>query len=428
VAKLATNSEDVMPARGARSDAPDNLSRDRVLEILEARERSSQHELANRADAGPDVLSYLATKGAAVIRRAVAANMGTPAAANRLLADDADEEVRAELARKIGRLMPGLAKEESEKLRTLTIETLEKLANDQLPRVRAILSEEIKALDCVPRKVIRKLAFDLEMIVAAPILEYSPLLSDADLMEVIATAKASEALSVIAKRKFLSASVSDAIVTSLDVPAVAALLANPDAQVRAKALDDIIERAEKIRAWHQPLVMRAELSQRAIRRIASFVGAALIELLGQTHKLDPETRDLLNHHMRHRIEIGADAHRFDEEQAAATVEQARRAGKLDDGFVDSAAEAGKREVVTLALSVLANVPPDTVRKILAFQSAKPITALAWHAKLSMRVAFRIQRSLMKLPVDELLPAREGVRFPLNDDEMRWHLSYFDVQV
>jgi uncharacterized protein (DUF2336 family) len=415
-----------MPAKGAPTHAPETLSRDQVLEILEEREKSAQHELAGRTDAGPDVLLYLAAKGAAVIRRAVAANMATPAQANRLLADDADDEVRAELARKIGRLMPDLDKQESAKLRALTIETLEKLANDQMPRVRAILAEEIKSLDCVPKKVIRKLAFDLEMAVAAPILEYSPLLSDADLMEVIATAKASEALTAIAKRKFLSANVADAIVTSLDVPAVAALLANPDAKVRAKALDDIIARAEKIRTWHQPLVMRADLSQRAIKRIANFVGAALIEMLARNHKLDAKTREHLNRQLRHRIESGDDVHRSEEEQAAGEIEVARRKGKLDDGFVDAAAEAGKREVVTLALSALANVSPETVRKILQFRSAKPVTALVWHAKLSMRVAFRIQRFVMKLPASELLPARDGVRFPLSDDEMRWHLSYFDV--
>ncbi|HVZ69023.1 MAG TPA: DUF2336 domain-containing protein [Rhizomicrobium sp.] len=415
-----------MTNSGAKPQVPDKLSQDEILKILEEREKSTHHELASRTDAGPDVLLYLATKGAAVIRRAVAANMATPAQANHILADDEDDEVRSELARKIGRLMPDLDKEQNEKLRALTIETLEKLADDQLPRVRAILAEEIKALDCVPKKVIRKLAFDLEMIVAAPILEYSPLLSDADLMEVIATAKASEALTAISKRKYLSANVADAIVTSLDVPAVAALLANPDAEVRAKALDDIIERAEKIRAWHQPLVMRADLSQRAIKRIATFVGAALIEMLGRNHKLDPDTRDHLNQQLRRRIESGEDVQRSEEDRAAVEVEAARRKGKLDDAFVDAAAEAGRREVVAHSLAALAHVPVETVRKILQFRSAKPVTALVWRAKLSMRVAFRIQRYVMKLPTSELLPARDGVRFPLSEDEMRWHLSYFDV--
>jgi len=419
-----------MTNRGTRPDAalPGRLSRERVLEILEERQGAAQLDLAGRADAGSEVLYYLAAEGAPAIRRVVAGNAATPAHANRLLADDADEEVRAELARKIGRLMPDLAREDGEKLRALTIETLETLAHDQLPRVRSILAEEIKALDCVPKTVIRALAFDLEAIVSAPILEYSPLLSDTDLMEVIATAKATQALTAIARRKFLSANVADAIVTSLEVPAVAALLANPDAAVRDETLNRIIAHAEIIRDWHQPLVMRVDLSQRAIRRIASFVGAALIEVLGTRHRLDQETRDHLNRQLRQRIESGEEAQRSEAEVAAEVVDEARRAGRLDEGFVDAAAEAGRREVVILALSHLSGVAQGTVRKIIQFKSAKPLTALVWYAGLSMRLAFRIQRFVMKLPADELLPAREGVGFALSDDEMRWHLSYFDVPV
>jgi hypothetical protein len=34
--------------------------------------------------------------------------------------------------------------------------------------------------------------------------------------------------------------------------------------------------------------------------------------------------------------------------------------------------------------------------------------------------------LLKLHADELLPARAGVAFPLAEDEMRWHLSYFGL--
>jgi hypothetical protein len=34
---------------------------------------------------------------------------------------------------------------------------------------------------------------------------------------------------------------------------------------------------------------------------------------------------------------------------------------------------------------------------------------------------------MHLAAGELLPAREGVHFPLTEDEMRWHLNYFGVR-
>ena len=65
----------------------------------------------------------------------------------------------------------------------------------------------------------------------------------------------------------------------------------------------------------------------------------------------------------------------------------------------------------LALAALAQVPEATVRKILDQRSAKPLVALVWHAHLSMRMAFKIQTWVMKLPGRELLPARGGIGFP-----------------
>ena len=261
-----------------------------ALKILEDRARGQDDHAIRNDDLGAAMFEYLAGHGAAATRKAVAANPAAPAAVNRLLADDGVEEVRAELAVKIARLMPGLEGRESEETVALTIATLEHLARDTAVRVRSILAEEIKHMDCIPHDVALRLAHDLEEIVSAPILEYSPLLSDADLMEVIACGKVQKAFAAIARRTNLSEKVSDALVQSLDVPAVAALLVNQDAKIRKATMDRIIEQAEEFESWHQPLVMRADLSARAIRRIANFVGAALIELLAKREDLSEETQ------------------------------------------------------------------------------------------------------------------------------------------
>ncbi len=402
------------------------LSREEILKLLESRAQSAQHELASKVDAGADVLDYLAAHGAVATRRAVAANPAAPPSANRALADDADEDVRAELARKIGRLMPDLSADETDHLRALTLETLDTLAHDQEARVRAILAEEIKSLACIPKKIVSLLAHDVEDMVAGPILQYSPLLSDTDLMEIIASAKAEETLKAIAARQPLSANLSEAIVGSLDIPAVAALLLNPKAEIREKTLDKIIAEAEGVRALQQPLVLRTDLSPRAIRRIASFVGAELIEQLAQRHGLDDETRKALKQELRTRLERVTAPAAPSEEKAAAAVSAALKSRTLDEAFVAEAAESGHKETVALALAELAHVPADTARKILAARNARPITALVWRAKLAMRVSFKIQNHVMHLPAHELLPARGGVAFPLSEDEMRWHLAYFDV--
>jgi uncharacterized protein (DUF2336 family) len=399
-----------------------------ILDIRTLRQKEAGQgsaELARRTDAGADVLQYLAVHGAPATRAAVAANTAAPAAANRLLADDENEDVRAELAVKIARLMPGLSERESSHIFALTIETLECLARDAAVRVRAILAEEIKALDCIPRDVALTLARDLNAIVAVPILQYSPLLSDADLIEVIACGQVQEVLTAIASRKPLSEDVSDRLVQSLNVPTVAALLVNADARIRKETIDRIIEQAEEINAWHLPLALRADLSARAIRRIGSLVGASILERLAARNDLSDTTRVYLNRELRVRLSESVEVTPSAVPPAELIV-VARREGRLDGLFVEQAAQAGQRETVVLALAVLGNVTEQTVKKMLGAPSPKPIVALVWHAHLSMRVAFKIQTFVMKLSGRDILPARGGVGFPLSKEEMRWHLNYFDI--
>jgi uncharacterized protein (DUF2336 family) len=396
-----------------------------ALDILEVRARESEDYIIRNADVGSAVFEYLAEYGAPATRQAVAANLATPARVNRLLANDGVDDVRAELAAKIARLMPGLAARENDETVALTIATLEVLAQDSAVKVRAILADEIKHLDCIPRQVAFRLAHDVETLVSMPILEYSPLLSDADLMEIIAGGQVQQVLAAVARRRPLSEDVSDALVQSLDIPTVATLLVNPDARIRKQTLDRIIEEAEAIESWHLPLVLRADLSARAIRRIGSFVGASLIEQLVARGDLSETTRAHLGRRLRARLEQDSNVER-NPDNAAQCVAAAKSRGTLDDVFVENAAASGHREIVILALAALAQVPETTVRRILDQRSAKPLVALVWRAHLSMRTAFKVQTGVMKLAGRDLLPARSGVNFPLGKEEMRWHLSYFDI--
>jgi uncharacterized protein (DUF2336 family) len=211
----------------------------------------------------------------------------------------------------------------------------------------------------------------------------------------------------------------------LDVPTVAALLVNPDARIRKQTLDRIIEEAEAIESWHLPLVLRADLSARAVRRIGSFVGASLIEQLTARGDLSETTRTHLGRRLRARLEQDGNVDR-NPDNAAQSIAAAKARGTLDDAFVENAAATGHREIVILALAALAQVPEATVRRILDQRSAKPLVALVWRAHLSMRTAFKIQTGVMKLTGRDLLPARGGINFPLSKEEMRWHLSYFDI--
>jgi uncharacterized protein (DUF2336 family) len=405
-------------------ELPEKLSYEHARSVLESHKKQLEEELAERADAEPEMLYYLAERGAPKVRRKVAANPVAPAAANRFLAEDTDADVRAELAQKIGRLLPDLLASENERICELTLETLQRLASDQLTRVRAILAAEIKSLDCVPKDVVLALAHDVEETVSVPVLEYSPLLSDTDLLEIISSARAQSALAAVARRRGVSERVSEVIVASLDVEAVSALLSNPNATIREHTLERIIDHAEAIADWQNPLVKRNDLSLRALRRIAGFVGAALLRELMERSGLDEESIQHLKRCLRERLDHDEEEAETKEDKARTAVLDARERGALDEHYVEEAVEAGQRDIVIEALALLSNAQRSIVERVFSSRSSKAITALVWKAGLTMRIGFKIQTMHLKLPADELLPARAGVAFPLSEEEMRWHLSYF----
>ncbi len=383
-------------------------------DLLAGADVAARLQLAQAHDTRPEILYFLAGDESSEVRQAVAANPSTPVQADELLVDDADEEVRGDLALKIARLLPDMSDDEQEKVQDLTFEMLRRLASDQLPRVRALLAEELKSSRHVPVEIVRQLALDVAIIVSTPVLEYSPLLNDADLLEVIAAGCAEEALCAISRRAEVSEDVSDAVVATLDVPAVATLLANKKASVREAALDKIAENAADVQSWHEPLVMRPELSIRAVRRVAGFVASSLLEVLADRNDLDRETTRFLTKRLKARIEEAEGNLQAEEREQVLVLDQRML---LDDEAMDQAIQSGRNDFVLEALALRSELAPDLIRKIIKSSSAKAITALAWKANLSMRTAIQVQSRVARIPPKKLLNARHGTDYPMAPEEM-----------
>lgn len=406
---------------------PDDLSYTDAVTVLESQSIAQRKALAVRSDAAPEMLYYLAKDTSSEVRCAVAGNPSTPIQADQILAHDVDADVRCELARKISRLVPGINKAEAAKLLDQALEVLTQLADDQIVRVRQIVAEEVKQSENVPKDFIRHLAKDVEAIVSVPILEYSPLLGDDDLIEIIASGAASEALCAISRRSSVSDEVSSAVVSTLDIPAVASLLVNENAQIREETLDQIIDNAEGIDAWHEPLVLRPDLSGRAAKRIAGFVASSLIETLCCRNDLPEEVVGELKTRVRTRIdeeESIQDASAGDEKAAMKMAREVMNNGTLDDEHVQTLAEQNNMAGVIACLSVSIPLPFATVNKIIKSRHGKAICALCWKSGLSMRTAFLIQSGPAKVPPPQLVLAKNGTDYPLTPDEMQWQLDYF----
>ena len=383
-------------------------------------DRAVRLDLAKRTDLQPEVLYYLAEDEEAEVRRAVAENRSTPRQADAMLVDDVDDDVRISLARKISRLAPGLNSEAQSWLHELTLKILDDLSRDELPRVRRLIAEEIRHLDNLPHELIRRLAEDAELTVCAPILEYSSLLSDDYLLEIMALGPVKGALSAISAREYLGSRPSDVISQSDDNDAIARLLDNPSAQIREDTLDHIVTRASEQPSWHDPLVHRDDLSHRAIKHISRFVTSSLLSVLAQRYDLESGTTKEIAEAVDERQSAdGLNQDGLPVHRAAELYEK----GKLNDDAVLIAIGRGDRQFLNEALALKAGFSPETVGQVLASQSPRILVALCWKAGLSMRTAFQAQLKIAHIPSGDIISAKDGLHYPFGGAEMREILRF-----
>lgn len=384
----------------------------------------------------PEILYFLARDASIKVRSALASNAASPAQADQLLSEDPDETVRQMLAEKIGRLAPGLGAAETDRARALAFETLQQLAKDQATKVRAMLADALKAEGAVAPEIIQRLAMDEELTVSSPVLQFSPVLTDADLLEIIASAPSSAALSAISRRSDVRARVSDAIVATDDEMAIADLLDNSKAQIREETLDRIAERAADRERWHAPLVRRPKLSLAAMRNLARYVAQDMIEQLTAREDIDPATIRKLSETLQKRIDEGDPM--LEPKQARATAQEAVPQDRMaqaremisksssNEDAVGRMIEGRDNGLVIAALTLLTGYSHDIVKKTFTQRAPKPVVALCWKAGLSAAMAGRIQHRVAKIAPGLVVHATREGEYAYTQDEMDWQLDFFDA--
>jgi uncharacterized protein (DUF2336 family) len=394
-------------------------------------------KLATRPDVPQEILYYLAGDGDVHVRRAVAANPSAPARANLLLSNDDDEDVRTILAGKVAedeRINDRSAPKG--RARSITLEVLDRLSLDRVSLVRAAIAEGLKQLPNADPGLILRLARDLEIIVAAPILEYSPLLGEEDLLDIIRSSPIEGALAAISRRAYVDPAVTDAIVASGERQAITHLLYNSNAQLQEHTLDALIARAEDRPEWHQPLVHRPELADYGVRRLAEILADHLLQRLIERSDLSQETAreisEVVNSRLRAKLQDGGrglpDVFGPDtEKRFEPLVARARSlfdAGALDETAFMVSLLTDHADDLVAGLAVRAGQPVRVVLEIISSQSARAVCALAWAAGLSARFSHELQLKLGRVPSSATLPPRNDGSYPLPEVELRWQLEMY----
>jgi hypothetical protein len=347
-----------------------------------------------------------------MVRASLALNPATSPETNAALAADADDRVRALLARKLGSLVPALSAGGQERLRQQTFDTLTALAEDATVRVRAAIAEAVKDLPEAPRAIILRLAHDAEMLVCEPVIRFSPLLTTDDLVSLVATAPSSGTAVAVARRGAIDTAVSDAIAAGGTDDAVLALLMNGSAQIREATLDALVDRSIEHPDWHDPLIRRPALSAQSAKTLSRIVADHMLEVLAARSDLDPALAADL------RARVAAKM-----KHAPEAVKPSGPLGKPSEADLLAAAREGDARKAAELLALAAAVPASAVRRAATLRSAKGMVSLAWKAGFSMQTGCAMQVLLAGLAPGSVLKPGACNSFPMSVQEMSWQVDF-----
>lgn len=264
------------------------------------------------------------------------------------------------------------------------------LLDDPSAKVRKAMAEALALSRHAPRQIVGALAAD-QPEVAAVVLARSPLLTDADLIERVASgSKATQML--IADRPAVSMELSAAIAEIGEADACRALVANDGAEIAALSFRRMAERHGHIASLREALI--------ADRRLPADCRHMLLVKLGEALKGAPLVTALMGTSRAERVLkdacVRASLTLIDgtpAEDYPALIAHLRLAGDLTASFIVRALAHGKVDFFGSVLVALAGQSEQRVRSLLATGSDVALSAVFRSAGLSETVHRILVRAL-----------------------------------
>jgi uncharacterized protein (DUF2336 family) len=293
---------------------------------------------------------------------------------------------RAEATRALARAW--IISDLSEQDRAAAARALLMLLDDPSPLVRQAMAEVFARSLEAPGAIVQALSLD-QPSVALPVLEHSPLLIDADLVDIIATGNCVMQCA-IARRVNLPASVCAAIAEVGSASAALELIENPNAELAPFSWDRIVERHGHLAAIREsmlvledlPAATRIALVAKLSDTLAQFVVARNWLSADRAGRIASEARD------RSAVNIAA---RSRGEDMSGLVRHLRATGQLTAGLILRALLSGNLELFDHALAELSDLPPARVSALLHDRGGASLQALLTRAGFpqSTFAAFRV---------------------------------------
>lgn len=386
-------------------------------------EKGSEEEHAKLASCGdlpPEFLYYFATEGSAAVKTAVAGNQSTPLQADMVLSRDKDDTVREVLAGKIGQKAEDADAATDPKSTSMVHQILDTLARDQIPTVRGIISDAIRSLDNVPKPIVSLLARDVDELVASPVLEFSPLLSDAELTGLVGDGMGTTAMKAVANRENLGAEVTRAVTGTGDTSAIEVMLQNATASIEGETFNQIAVLAENAENLHAPMVGRADLPPEAAKKIATFISDSLLDQLSNRNDLD----DGLKAELRSKIEgrlggasLNSSTVDLNNAESISEAYAEAKKGRIGAHKVMRSLNRGDYSYVVAAMALMSGIRHEQLAKAVLSSDTRKIVSVAWKCGFDPFMVETIQKKLPPINAADILAPGASGGFPIDAADM-----------
>jgi uncharacterized protein (DUF2336 family) len=293
---------------------------------------------------------------------------------------------RAEATRALARAW--LISDLSEDDRAAAEGALLMLLDDPSPLVRQAMAEVFARSAEAPASIVQALSLDQPSI-ALPVLEYSPLLIDADLVDIVATGNG-EMQCAIARRANLPASVCAAIAEVGSPAAALELIENAYAELAPFSWDRIVERHGHLAAIRESMLVLEGLPSATRLALVAKLSDTLAQFVVARNWLSPDRAGRLAGEARERSTVNIAA-RSRGEDMQGLVRHLRATGQLTAGLILRALLSGNLELFDSSLAELSGLPQARVSALLHDRGGASLQALLIRAGLpeSTFAAFRV---------------------------------------
>ncbi len=227
------------------------------------------------------------------------------------------------------------------------------MVSDAEERVREALAINLKDCDFLPHEVALALAHDVNT-VALPMISFSEVLNDQDLLEIIMTHNEQKQVS-ISQRAVVSERISDTLINTQRETVVASLMSNEGAQISEPSFDKAVVKLGRSARVQRAMIDRSSMPVSIAEKLVTLVSDSMREELMRSHKLTSTTATdlLLEARERATIMLSVDS---SDDNVQKLVEQLNRNGRLTASLVLRSLCMGDVRFFEAALSELADIP------------------------------------------------------------------------